>query len=127
MASATAPCEDASAGRRRHSRLRVHLPARVITLDGTFQATLLDLSFRGGKIVLGADKLRRGASAVLSWASFEAFCTVAWTRGHSCGLDFDTPLNPQVLIATRDLADASPKVDFSRLAAKAWVTGGSRL
>ena len=127
MASGTAPCEDASAGRRRHSRLRVHLPARLITLEGTLPVTLLDLSFRGGKVVLGMVVLRRGASAVLSWGSFEAFCTVAWTRGQSCGLDFDTPLNPQVLIATRDLSDATPKVDASRVAARAWVTGGSRL
>ncbi len=127
MASGTAPSEDASAGRRRHSRLRVHLPARLITLEGTLPATLLDLSFLGGKVVLGAAVLRRGASAVLSWGSFEAFCTVAWTRGQSCGLDFDTPLKPQVLIATRDLADATPKVDASRVAAQSWVVGESRL
>ncbi len=125
MATSAAPSEDASAGRRRHSRLRVHLPARLITLDGTLPATLLDLSFRGGKVVLGTDILRRGASAVLSWGPFEAFCTVAWTR--SCGLDFDTPLQPQILIATRDLADATPKVDASRVAARSWVTGGTRL
>jgi hypothetical protein len=105
----------------------VHLPARLITLEGTLPATLLDLSFRGGKVVLATDSLRRGASAVLSWGSFEAFCTVAWTRGHSCGLDFEVPLKPHVLIATRDLADATPRVDSSRVAAKAWVTGGSRL
>ena len=127
MARGIAPSEDASAGRRRHSRLRVHLPARLITLEGTLQATLLDLSFRGGKVVLGTAILRRGASAVLTWGSFEAYCTVAWTRGQSCGLDFEVPLKPQVLIATRDLADATPKVDSNRVAAKSWVTGGSRL
>ncbi|MEO6717787.1 MAG: PilZ domain-containing protein [Novosphingobium sp.] len=127
MARVAAPCEDASVGRRRHSRLRVHLAARLITLEGTLPATLTDLSFRGGKIVLRTAILRRGASAVLSWGSFEAFCTVAWTHGEICGLDFETPLKPQVLIATRDLADANPRVDTNRVAAKAWVTGGYRL
>ena len=127
MASGTAQCNDASAGRRRHSRLRVHLPARLITLEGTLPMTLLDLSFRGAKVVLGSTILRRGASAVLTWGAFEAFCSVAWTRGESCGLDFDTPLKPQVLIATRDLADASPKVDSNRVAAQSWVTGQARL
>jgi hypothetical protein len=127
MATAASSSEDASAGRRRHSRLRVHLPARLITLEGTLHATLLDLSFRGGKVVLATDILRRGASAVLSWGSFEAFCTVAWTRGQSCGLDFETPLKPQVLIATRELADATPRVDSNRVAARSWVTGGLRL
>lgn len=127
MARVAQPCEDASVGRRRHSRLRVHLAARLITLEGTLPVTLIDLSFRGGKVMLGTPILRRGASAVLSWGSFEAFCTVAWTHGESCGLDFETPLKPQVLIATRDLADATPRVDANRVAAKSWVTGVSRL
>ena len=127
MASGSAPVEDASAGRRRHSRLRANLPAKLITLDGTFQATLLDLSFRGAKVVLGGASLWRGATAVLSWGKFETFCTIAWTRNQSCGLDFDEPLKPQVLIATRDLADSTPRVDESRVAAKSWVVGGSRL
>ena len=127
MASRPAPSDDASAGRRRHSRLRVNLPAQLITLEGRLPGTLIDLSFRGAKVVQGSAELRRRASAVLTWGSFEAFCTVAWTRGHSCGLDFETPLKPQMLIATRALADATPKVDASRAAAESWVTGGSRL
>ena len=64
---------------------------------------------------------------MLTWGDFEAFCTVAWMHGQSCGLDFETPLKPHVLIATRDLADATPKVDSSRVAARAWAIGGIRL
>ena len=127
MASGVILCDDVSAGRRRHSRLRVHIPARLITLDGTLQATLLDLSFRGAKVVLGSAALRCGASAVLTWGSFEAFGTIVWTRDQSCGLDFETPLKPQILIATRDLADTTPRVDSNRVAAKGWVTGVIRL
>ena len=127
MASGVFPCDDATAGRRRHSRLRVHLPARLITLDGTLHVTLLDLSFRGAKLVIGPSTLRRGDNGVLTWGSFEAFCAVAWTRSQSCGLDFDAPLKPDILIATRDLADATPRIDTSRVAARSWVTGDSRL
>lgn len=124
MASRSPSGEDARAGRRRHSRLRVCLPARLITLDGTLTATLLDVSFRGAKVVVATQPgLRVGASAVLTWAGFEMFCTVAWTRPDLLGLDFDTPLKPQVLIATRDLADATPRQDPGRLAAREWVSG----
>ena len=122
-----APSDDASAGRRRHSRLRVNLPARLITLDGTLHATLLDLSFRGAKVVLAGELPKRGADAVLTWGSFEAFCSVAWARGQACGLDFETPLEPRMLLSTRDLADATPVVDSNRVAAKAWVNGAVRL
>lgn len=124
MASCSLPGEDARAGRRRHSRLRVCLPARLITLDGTLTATLLDVSFRGAKVVVSTQPaLRVGASAVLNWAGFEAFCSIAWTRPDLVGLDFDAPLKPQVLIATRDLADATPRQDPGRMAASEWVNG----
>lgn len=114
---------DATAGRRRHSRLRLYLPATLITLNGTLPVTLLDLSFRGARIALGPTVPRAGASAVLTWASFEAFCTVTWSAGGSGGLDFDVPLHPQVLLATRDLADRTPHIDSGRLAARDWATG----
>ena len=126
MASTKSLTDDAHAGRRRHSRLRVCLPARLITLDGTLTVTLLDLSFRGAKVVGNAPSLKRGASAVLTWGAFEAFCPLAWIDGDLCGPDFDAPLKPRVLIATRDLADASPRVDARRVAARDWVSGLNR-
>ena len=111
------------AGRRRHSRLRLNLPAKLITRDGTLAVTLLDLSFSGARLGLGAAPLRAGASAVLSWASFEAFCTLVWVQDSTCGLDFEVPLHPQVLLATRDLADLAPRIDGNRVAVRDWVTG----
>ena len=77
----------------------------------------------GHKVALAENGLRPGANAVLTWGGFEAFCTIAWTRQDACGLDFDTPLRPNVLIATRDLADAAPRGDARRLAAQEWATG----
>ncbi len=114
---------DAAAGRRRHSRLRVQLPARLITLEGTLTATLLNLSFKGAKLMIPEGRTRAGARAVLGWGPFEAFCTVAWSQGNHCGLDFETPLKPAVLLATRDMADATPVIDSSRVAAREWATG----
>jgi len=124
MPSAYPHPAESQAGRRRHSRLRVCLPARLITLDGILPVTLLDLSFSGAKIALGSRTLRVGAEAVLTWGdSFEAFCSVAWLHDGGCGLDFDEPLRSNVLIATRDMADATPRTDARRVAAEDWVAG----
>jgi hypothetical protein len=123
MASRATSSNAAAAGRRRHSRLRVHLPARLITLDGTFHATLLNLSFSGAKIKTGAANTRPGASAVLTWGTFEAFCTISWCDAGHCGLDFDEPLKPDALLATRDIADITPWVDSNRVAVRDWVVG----
>lgn len=123
MATTMPQSGDTRAGRRRHSRLRVCLPARLITLDGTLPATLLDLSVRGARLGIAAPELRPGAQAVLTWAGFEAFCAVAWTRGAQCGLDFELPLQPGVLIATRALVDSTPRVDAIRVAARDWAIG----
>jgi hypothetical protein len=126
MTMRSAPAEEAHTGRRRHSRLRVCLPAKLVTLNGTFAVTLLDLSFRGAKLGLGAFA-QPGGDAVLCWGRFEMFCRVAWCRGERCGLDFDEPLHPDVLIATRDLADRSSPADAARQAASAFVRGQMRL
>ncbi len=111
------------AGRRRHSRLRVQLPAQLITLDGTLAATLLNLSYSGAKLTIPGAAPRVGAWAVLKWAGFEAFCLVAWNDGDLFGLDFESPLKPNVLLATRDIADVTPPVDGSRTAARDWAIG----
>ena len=102
------------------------LPAKLVTLSGTHRVTLLDLSFRGAKLAVSGAALPRG-DAVLYWGPFEAFCRIAWCHGEGCGLDFDEPLDPQVLLDTRDLADATPPEDTTRQTAEAWANGRMRL
>ncbi len=114
--------ESAKAGRRRHSRLRTRLPARLKTLTDTHQGLLFDLSFLGGRIAIDGT-LRPGAEAVLCWAHFEVFANIAWCEEGFCGLEFEEPLPGSVLIATRDLFDASPRIDQTRMAARAFVNG----
>ncbi len=113
-------------GRRRHSRLRLQLPARLITLDGKLHATLVDLSMTGAKLALDIAAPARG-DAFLEWGSFEVFCAIAWAEGRLCGVLFDEPLAAKVLIATRDLGDTTPPVDANRAAARAWAAGVIRL
>jgi hypothetical protein len=88
MTARTAPSDFSRAGRRRHSRLRVRLPAKLMTLSGTLHGTLRDLSFRGAKLAVGGF-VAPGSDAVLRWGDFEAFCRIAWCEGDHCGLDFD--------------------------------------
>lgn len=110
-------------GRRRHSRLRAQLPARLMTLTDTYQGMLFDLSFYGARVALEGH-IRPGSEAVLCWAGFEVFANVAWCADGFCGLEFEEPLAGQVLIATRDLFDASPRIDQTRQAARTFVQGG---
>jgi PilZ domain len=118
--------QECHAGRRRHSRLRVALPARLVTLDGTFHGTLIDLSFKGGKIVIDRD-LRVGGQAELSWGQFGVFCTIRWSGNGMCGLKFEEPLPPHILIETRDLTDASRNHDTRRETVRQFVAGAIRL
>ena len=122
MATEQINAQQTPAGRRRHSRLRLNLAGRLITLDGTLPVTLLDLSRTGAKIIVGRGVVRCG-DAVLTWHRFEAFCTVAWIGGQQCGLDFDEPLPEDLLHKTRSVADADPDRNASRAAARAWASG----
>lgn len=96
---------DPTIGRREHSRLRVSLPARLTTLDGSSSAVLTDLSFGGAQLEIKCE-LRQGQQAVLSWHRFEAFGSMSWVHEGMCGMHFDEYLAGAVLIATRDFDDA---------------------
>ena len=114
-----------AAGRRAYSRLRVRLPARLTTLDGTFSAILTDLSLGGAK--LSITKLPTpGFDAVLSWYGYEAFGSVSWAHDGMCGMRFEEIISPRVPIATRDIEDAEhlpSDRDLVRGFADKWVRG----
>jgi len=122
MDSEVPSAEGQKSGRRRHSRLRTRLPAQLMTLTDTWQVTMFDLSFFGARVAIDGF-VRPGGEVVLCWSGFEAFANVAWCSGGYCGLVFEEPLPGKVLIATRDLFDASPRIDQTRIAARAFVRG----
>jgi hypothetical protein len=68
------------------------LPAAVssISSNGDFM-TLLDISATGGRL-RGPDLPAVGKSLLLRVDAVEAFGTVTWIRGDSCGVEFDCPL-----------------------------------
>lgn len=91
-------------GRRRDARLRLGVPAQLITLHGQFSANLCDLSQSGAHVRAKGD-LFRGEDAVLLWLGFEAFGKIVWVDNGEGGLEFDEMLAPAILIQTRDQVD----------------------
>lgn len=118
-----------SPGRRARSRLRVRLPVKVTSLSCTQTGVLADLSLNGARLCLSRT-VAPGAEVLLQWAGFEAFGTVSWERDGMCGVRFAEPITPKVLVATRDIDDASqlPKDrEIARAIASEWVMGQRKL
>lgn len=112
-------------GRRRDSRLRLHIPAQLVTIHGNFRAQLLDLSQSGAHLMV-EEKLLRGGDAVLSWLNYEAFGRIVRATATQVGLEFDELLPPATLVTTRDLADQNTAKEDKREAfeaARAWYHG----
>jgi hypothetical protein len=119
----------AGTGKRGQPRLRVRLPARLITLNGEFRVVLCDLS-TGGARVGKPGLVLDGGQAVLLWESFEAFCAVAWCRGGLVGVRFEDPIPNDWVLVTRELDSNSnlpPDAELDRRAARDWVLGQARI
>lgn len=108
--------------RRAHARLRLGIPARLVSLDGQQWVTLVDLSQSGAKLLLASpDKVSGG---LLRWLEFEAFGDPAWQRGDQLALRFDEPIDPAWLIETRQRAPSELNGDLhTRRAARDWANG----
>lgn len=86
-------------GRRKSPRLRLGMPARLVTLDRTYPVMLENLSEGGAKIVLPvADDFVVG---VLRWMDYHGFADVVWREDCAVGLQFDKPISAEMLEATR--------------------------
>lgn len=116
-------------GKRAESRLRVRLPARLITLDCNLEVILCDLSKSGARIEYPGAPLR-SRDAVLTWRDFEAFGRILWSHSGESGIGFYDPIALEWLIATREVGDADILTDQRKLArhhALAWVKGQTRV
>jgi len=113
-------------GRRRDSRLRLHIPAQVATIHTTQKAELLDLSQSGAHVAL-SEPVIQGGDALLTWLNFEAFGRIVWASPTQAGIEFDELLAPAALLITRDLADQLVPKDERRRenneAARTWSEG----
>ncbi|MFM6933471.1 MAG: PilZ domain-containing protein [Novosphingobium sp.] len=115
-------------GKRAASRLRLRLAARIMTTAQFWPAELLDLSYFGGRIACDAPP-QPGQEVLIEWADFDAFGMVVWANVKSCGVCFFEPLQPAVLIATRDRFDVEPvltSTERARNEAKDYVQGWAK-
>jgi hypothetical protein len=108
--------------RRRKARLRVGIPAAIVTLDGRQEISLVDLSETGARLKV-EDPAKIG-SGVLNWLGFEAFGSIVWRRGHTVGIHFDNPIAHEWVLTTREWLPKLPtsKEELRRFA-RDWVNG----
>lgn len=112
-------------GRRRDARLRLDIPAQLITLGGQLTASLADLS-QSGAHVCTSGRIEHRGDAVLYWMGFEAFGRIVWSTDSEAGMEFDELLAPAVLLQTRMQVDCGRIPSLEQLAyegARSWYTG----
>lgn len=111
--------------RRAHSRLRLGIPARLLTLEGQQWVTLIDLSQSGARIALETPRKVVGGG-LLRWLGYETFGDPAWQCGEELALHFDVPIDPAWLIETRRRAPGElDHKGHTRHAAREFVKGRS--
>lgn len=116
-------------GRRGQSRLRARLSAKLFLHEGTYTTILHDLSLTGAKI--GAKPgMTPGKQAIIQWSRFESFGSLVWVADDLCGISFDEPLAPAVLMHTREFDFVEHLPDDNELVrrrASEWVAGSRRI
>lgn len=113
---------EAMIGRRGRPRLRLGVPARLTTLEGTRDVLLNNLSSSGAQVRLAAGE--KFTSGVLEWLQFDALVDLIWQEANTCGVRFDEPLPKRVILATRDAAPGLVDEEHGvRLFAKRWSEG----
>jgi hypothetical protein len=96
-------------GRRSHGRLRLYLPAQMVTIHGRQHVQLQNLS-RGGLKVCWSDPVRVGSWVVIVWTHYELFGSVIWSQNLCGGVELEVPLPETMVLAMRaHETSAAPK------------------
>ncbi|MEO0871401.1 MAG: PilZ domain-containing protein [Pseudomonadota bacterium] len=116
----------ANVGRRAAPRLRLSIPARLVTVSETRRCVLLDVSRCGAQISL-AKPLSEGEAGFLHFANTEVFVSVIRKATGLNGVEFDVPLSDEDVLAIRRYAEdyEADERRALRSEARAWVAGTS--
>lgn len=115
-------------GRRNAPRLRLSLPARLISLHDTHRCILIDLSCTGAQVGM-AEPLKIEETAILEIAGQEIFCEVVRVaigeNGGANGLLFDPPLEHADVLDMRRYGETylDQELRGFRSEVRAWVEG----
>ena len=111
-------------GRRGASRLRLALPARLVTTCASVPCTLQDLSRTGARVRL-AKPLCVGEACFLQFFDNKVFVVVVRQQSETNGLEFDCPISEEDVIQVRAYAENIDAVERRsvRSDARKWVSG----
>ncbi len=116
-------------GRRGAPRLRLSIPARLVTLTDTRRCILVNLSRTGARIGL-PEPLHKRAEVILAVAGIDQFGWVVGCemghKGGSNGIKFEKPLTDDHVLAMRDYSASFQDHEKRALLQEArdWVGGG---
>lgn len=116
-------------GRRGAARLRLSIPAQLVTLSGTRRCILIDLSRTGAQIGL-EEPLSEGQNAFLQIDGLDEFTEVVRSligpNGGINGVIFEKPLSNAQVIEVRRYAEGMEEQQALtfRKQVRDWVTGG---
>ena len=119
-------------GRRSAPRLRLAIPARLISLYGHYRCILIDLSSTGAQLGFETP-LDTGETAILEIAGRELFCDIVrkdeGPNGGTNGLTFDPPLSEEMVLDMRRFAETYELDELRGLRSevKDWVEGTVRV
>lgn len=119
---------DTVTGRRGAARLRLSIPAKLISLFATQRCILIDIS-RGGAQVGLAEPLRLGEDLCVEIAGLEPFGTVVrcdrGLHGGVNGIAFEDWLSDEEVLSVRRFSENFLEVEQARLRreARKWITG----
>lgn len=112
-------------GRRASARLRLSVPAKLLTIYDTLPCVLIDISQNGAQIAIERPLLP-GDGVYLRCGDLEHFASVVRSGPGRNGLEFEIPITHDQVLDIRRLAEdyAFDDGELLRREARAWVTGG---
>jgi len=97
-------------GRRRFSRLRVCIPARLVSIYGTQIVQVTNVG-AAGVMVAWSERVRAGSEARLIGGNFELFGHVVWSEDQLGGVAADRPLSDALILSMRAVEPEAVKHD----------------
>ena len=119
---------DVPGGHRRKVRNQIMLPVAMSTRQRSHTVDLLDLSDTGAKLQ-GEQLPELGTEVLVRTGALEAFGTVVWREGGTCGICFDVELSPEAVAhvnAEGGVTTLRGLTAQERLAANDWAHGLAR-
>ncbi len=111
-------------GRRGCPRLRLGIPAQLVTLDGLVRCILVELSRTGARTELKRP-LAVGDGAFLQCGNIDRFAIVVRREGQFNGFEFETPLSNEQVLKVRSYSESFAENELRewRKFVREWVTG----